>query len=85
MSKYIDAEQLWKYADNQKDKSISANDFMRFPYIDIVRCQDCKYCLVGVATAQYSNGKQRIENLCEKHKWSVRADDFCSYGERSSE
>ena len=38
MSRFIDAEQLWKYADNQKDKSISANDFMRFPYIDLVRC-----------------------------------------------
>lgn len=53
--------------------------------VSVVRCKECRYCLVGVATAQYSNGKQRIENLCEKHKWSVRADDFCSYGEREGE
>lgn len=54
-------------------------------YKELVLCKECRHCLVGVATAQYSNGKQRIENLCEKHKWSVRADDFCSYGERKSE
>lgn len=52
--------------------------------VEVVRCKECRHCLVGVATAQYSNGKQRIENLCEKHKWSVRADDFCSYGERKT-
>ena len=50
--------------------------------VEVVRCKECRFCLVGIARAQYSNGKQRIENLCEKHKWSVRADDYCSYGER---
>lgn len=61
---------------------LAKNIIEDMPGIDIVRCKECKFCLVGVATAQYSNGKQRIENLCEKHKWSVGADDYCSFGER---
>ena len=76
MSRYIDADELWKYADNQKDKSIDANDFMRFPYIDIVRCKECK-CL------KHFEDKEHGEwNTCEKHMIFMNPDDFCSYGER---
>lgn len=88
MSRYIDADKvLMALRLDHKDviyidKRDTAKRIEKIQGIDIVRCKECKFCLVGVATAQYSNGKQRIENLCEKHKWSVRADDFCSYGER---
>lgn len=90
MSRYIDADALiekkWQ-AESEAcfyalEDVVSVTDIEEAPSIDIVRCKECRHCLVGVATAQYSNGKQRIENLCEKHKWSVRADDYCSYGER---
>ena len=26
-----------------------------------------------------------VERLCKVHKWSVKDDDFCSYGEREGE
>lgn len=94
MSRYIDAEALEKrridyivdgYADSVDNMVEWGMAIIEAPSIDIVRCKECRHCLVGVATAQYSNGKQRIENLCEKHKWSVRADDYCSCGEREGE
>ena len=77
MSRYIDAEQLWKYADNQKDKSISANDFMRFPTIDIVRCKECR----SYNTEAYQDGY----GYCDGHCSVVQDDDFCSYGEAREE
>ncbi len=75
MSRYIDAEQLWKYTDNQKDKSISANDFMRFPYIDIVFCKECTYHFYDEP-----NGCK----MCHIHEYGEiwNDDDYCSYGER---
>lgn len=38
MSKFrlIDANALCEYSNNQKDKSISANDIMRFPMVDAI-------------------------------------------------
>lgn len=76
MSRYIDAEQLWKYADNQKDKSVSANDFMRFPYIDIVHCRECKYKSIC------NHGVQHTTRDMSSVTIGYKAVDFCSYGER---
>lgn len=71
MSRYIYADALWEYANNQKDKSIDANDFMRFPSIDIVRCKECEYWheLWALCTID--------DDIPMKRK----PDDFCSKGE----
>ena len=50
----------------------------------LVRCKDCRYCNVGVTTAQYENKYikwEKTENLCNKHKWSVPEDGYCYMGE----
>lgn len=36
MSRYIDAWKLIEYANNQKDKTVDANDIARFPTADVV-------------------------------------------------
>lgn len=40
----IDAFKLTDYANNTKDKTIDANDIMRFPAVDAVPVVRCKYC-----------------------------------------
>ena len=53
--------------------------------IDIVRCKDCKFS-ESVITSWSTDGKNNVvERLCKVHKWSVKDNDFCSYGERSEE
>lgn len=87
MSRYIDAEALVKYANNQKDKTVDANDIMRFStadVVEVVRCRECKY------------GKWKISELDNKTKGyecaihAVFENDFgdngyCSYGEREDD
>ena len=52
------------------------------PSIDIVRCKECKFS-ESVITSWSTDGKNNVvERLCKVHKWSVKDDDFCSYGER---
>lgn len=45
MSDLISRQALCEYALNQKDKSVTPNDIMRFPSAqpEIVTCQDCRY------------------------------------------
>lgn len=45
MSDLINRQALCEYALNQKDKSVTPNDIMRFPSAqpDIIRCKDCKW------------------------------------------
>ena len=40
--KYISVDDLQAYCDNQKDHSITPNEFQRMNYIEIIRCKDCK-------------------------------------------
>ena len=55
------------------------------PRIEIVRCKDCKFS-ESVITSWSTDGKNNVvERLCKVHKWSVKGDGFCSYGERSEE
>lgn len=44
----------------------------RMPYMEIVRCEDCKY-----------KGKVGDVSVCRIHEISTHADDYCSRGERS--
>lgn len=45
MSDLISRQALCEYALNQKDKSVTPNDIMRFPSAEpeIIHCRDCKY------------------------------------------
>ena len=94
MSRYIDADEFGRclqnyrpYVDSGRFNAIQTEvnqvlDCIEYeiedtPSIDIVRCGECKYWLDG-------------SGLC-KH-WSklygsvlTKADDYCSYGERSSD
>ena len=73
MNDLISRQALCEYALNQKDKSITPNDIMRFPSAqpEIIRCKDCKW-------------KQGAE--CVRFA-DVRpfADDFCSRAERRTD
>lgn len=42
--KYISVDDLQAYCDNQKDHSITPNEFQRMNHIEIVRCKDCCCC-----------------------------------------
>lgn len=72
----IDADALCTYANNNKEKTIDANDIMRFPIVDavpVIRCKDCKHC---------------DEGECWKYLgiYDVVSDmDYCSRGERKEE
>ena len=45
MNDLISRKALCDYALNQKDKSVTPNDIMRFPSAqpEIIRCKDCKW------------------------------------------
>ena len=81
MSRYIDTKWL---EDNAKEYSLGYYDYDEYavplsaldsaPSIDIVRCRECKY---WKSTVQMPNGTE------VKCLYGRKADDFCSYGERS--
>lgn len=52
------------------------------PSIDIVRCRECRYCKKKRGTFK---GEPIIFYRCEENNRDVESDDYCSYGERSSE
>ena len=87
MSRWIDAGAWWeavqkRYTDGDcadDDRyelginvgiTVSRNVMMDVPSIDIVRCKECKY---------YK------DEWCYWRDVEIRADDFCSYGEREGE
>jgi hypothetical protein len=52
-------------------------------YVEVVRCKDCKHFISF-------NGERAKVNTdksgwCDINDYSVRSDDYCSYGERRSE
>lgn len=76
MSRLIDAFKLTDYANNTKDKTIDANDIMRFPSVDavpVVRCKDCKYL--------YNDDDNDDDCPLRDYFWH-NEEDYCSYGER---
>ena len=93
MSRYVDIEGDWvddavkAYSLGYYDDDEYAIPFEALgsaPSIDIVRCEECKFS-ESVITSWSTDGKNNmVERLCKVHKWSVKADDFCSYGERES-
>lgn len=75
MSRYIDAEWLLGVAELSKGV-IDVDDVYNAPSIDIVRCKECKR-----HGASLNDGCV----YCTQLMWTMNPDDFCSYGERSSE
>ena len=75
MSDLISRKALCDYALNQKDKSVTPNDIMRFPSAqpDIIRCRNCKF----------ASGDSRI---CMKFGHSPIGElDFCAWAERRTD
>ena len=74
----IDADALCEYANNQIDKTVDANDIMRFPRVDavpVVRCGDCAHC----------DDKTPYELWCLGRGWPnqmVPPDGYCDKGKR---
>lgn len=75
--KLIDADALCEYANNTKDKTIDANDIMRFPTVDavpVVRCKDCKH-----RTELCGDGWHPCTDMAVNDNW------YCADGERREE
>lgn len=94
MSRWIDAEYCEDFFDRWESRVKNADpvtiDVVQntrtllrdAPSIDIVRCKECKFS-ESVITSWSTDGKNNVvERLCKVHKWSVKDDDYCSYGER---
>jgi len=78
MSRLIDADALCELANNTKDKTIDANDIMRFPTVDaveVVRCVDCVYH--GKCMLQHFVESNAVDGA--KIDWS---EWYCADGER---
>lgn len=85
----IDADKLCEFASNTKDKTVDANDIMRFPRVDavqVVRCIDCRYA------SSWSDGDvkkvllQSGDVFCGLHSYlhpeCHKPDWFCADGKR---
>ena len=76
MSRYIDP--IWLYENVQEQAPQFAemlkNLILVAPSIDIVRCGECKYA-----------SHWQTLGICAVTKQRIKADDFCSYGERKGE
>ena len=82
MSRWIDADAFKTWIDEyvsvfkKSDKTEIKGYISHQPSIDIVRCRECKHW--------------RNDGFCTRPLYSIeyqymRADDFCSYGEREGE
>ena len=92
MNDLISRQALCEYALNQKDKSVTPNDIMRFPSAqpEIIRCKDCKWW-----GYDDDDGKVRVCHAA-KHghmspNWSImiyrtyKEDFYCAFAERRTE
>lgn len=78
MSRYVDISELEIPEDDccYTDLESFVETICESEYIDIVRCEECKY---WKSTVQMPNGTE------VKCLYGRKADDFCSYGEREGE
>lgn len=92
MSRLIDADALCRYANNTKDKTVDANDIMRFPTVDavrVVRCRDCKWW-DKKDDAPYGYCMAMKHGFVSSH-WEIgiyrtyKGDFYCADGERREE
>ena len=87
----VNSEKLIEYCNNQKVKTIDANDIARFPTVDaapVVRCKNCKHR--PTIREPYENGFDLDfpDERCPCHvedgwySWMPDDDWFCANGER---
>ena len=72
MSRYIDQDQIAELA-RHSTIGIDANDIMRFPSIEIVNCEDCKF---------YKAEGNYCDRDIVKSLLATEPTDFCSWGIR---
>ena len=55
--------------------------------VEVVRCEDCKYCTKGIILEQRADGFQKIVNECNITKPAalVKLNHYCGYGKRRDE
>jgi hypothetical protein len=68
----IDAYKLCEFANNLKDKTVDANDIMRFPMVDAVEVVRCKDCV-------YFSEPNSFSGKCTLRGDYIFTNDFCSY------
>lgn len=71
MSRLIDADALCEYANNTKDKTVDANDIMRFPRVDAVPV----YMVKRMRDAQKRYFRTRDNGALQESKWCEREID----------
>lgn len=74
MNDLISRQALCEFALNQKDKSVTPNDIMRFPSAqpEIIVCADCKHW-------------KCFDRLCGYWNHEVKPLDWCCHAERRSD
>ena len=79
MSRHIDADVLiaWIKGSQQMTSKVKAiiariKTMPTADAVSVVRCKECKH-------------KDDIVNYCYENDRNIKADDFCSYGEREGE
>ena len=84
MDDLISRQALCEYALNQKDKSVTPNDIMRFPPAEsrIVYCKDCKKHNVEFGYADEICPLISIRGKAKEHEFDYQ---YCVYGKRRSE
>ena len=85
MSRYVDIDRLepQQFENSEVELGVLAYDYdvvQSEPYIDIVRCKECKY-----ARMTYGGECKYCEKWSLEESLYLDGDFFCSYGERSSE
>ena len=85
----ISRQALCEYALNQKDKSVTPNDIMRFPSAqpEIIRCKDCKHRPTLDEDGEPDFPTCRCPCRCEDYyySWMPKDDWFCGNAERREE
>lgn len=70
------------------NNTIACNDWLnKDKYVSVVRCRDCKHCMLWNNATEKGIGDCRIRIMnsdCVDFV-AVRDNDFCSYGERRCE
>lgn len=79
MSDLISRQALCEYALNQKDKSVTPNDIMRFPPAqpEIIRCKDC-----GHWDTTWQNDFAPNYHYCPLVDGTRSGDFYCADAER---
>ena len=82
MSDLISRQALCEYALNQKDKSVTPNDIMRFPSAqpEIIRCKECKY-----AHITYGDEVKYCDIWFPDESHYIETDNYCSFAERRTD